>query len=149
MAQVKIRNAVIDDAPALADLSTQLGYPTRALQSANRLDAILGSKEQVVLVACLSDGSVVGWVHVFLTLRIESDPFAEVGGFVVSEQHRGQGIGRSLLEEVEAWVIRHGIKNLRVRSRSTRIDAHAFYQRLGFTKTKNQTVFDKPIQASA
>lgn len=140
-----IRHAVSEDSAALAELSAELGYPSSAEQTASRLVAILSSDEHLVLVAGLADGSVIGWVHVFLALRVESDPFAELGGFVVTEQYRGQGIGRSLLHAAEEWVAGRGIGKLRVRSRSTRREAHAFYERLGFSRTKEQLVLDKSM----
>ncbi|MDJ0762851.1 MAG: GNAT family N-acetyltransferase [Myxococcota bacterium] len=146
MDDVKIRNAVLEDAASLADLSTKLGYASTSQQVADRLEVMLRSREHLVLVACFFDGSVVGWAHVFLARRIESETFSEIGGLVVTEQYRGQGIGRSLLGAAENWGRGKGIKRLRVRSRSTRHDAHAFYKQLGFSLTKEQWVLDKPIE---
>ena len=74
---------------------------------------------------------------------------SELGGFVVTEQYRGRGIGRALLMAAEGWVRSLGIKKLRVRVRSTRHDAQAFHQRLGFSRTKDQQVLDKRIEPSA
>lgn len=143
MDAVDIRRATMDDSSALADLSTQLGYPTSPIQSATRLGIILDSNEHAILVACLADGTVVGWVHVFLAFRVESDPFAEIGGFVVTEEFRRRRIGRCLLAAVEEWVLHTGITKLRVRCRSNRMDTHTFYKRVGFSESKQQHVFDK------
>lgn len=98
-----------------------------------------------MLVACLEDGSVVGWIHVYIAMRVESNPFGELGGFVVEENHRRRGIGSALLGAAETWLTGRGIETLRVRSRSTRVDAHAFFEQAGFSMTKDQRVFDKPI----
>jgi len=149
MDAINIRLAAMDDSSALADLSTQLGYPTSPVQSANRLGVILDAKEHAILVACLDDGAVVGWLHVFLAFRVESDPFAEIGGFVVNEEFRRRGIGRSLLAAAEEWAIQRGIKKLRVRSRSNRTDTHTFYKRLGFSQSKQQHVFDQSLKTDA
>ena len=149
MDQVEIRNASLGDAAALADLSTQLGYTSSSQQALDRLAVILRSSEHFVLVGSLPDGVVIGWVHVFITLRIESDPFSEIGGFIVAEQHRSRGIGRTLLVAAEDWVRSRGLKKLRVRVRSTRRDAQAIYQQLGFSRTKDQHVLDKLIESSA
>lgn len=149
MDAVDIRSATMDDSSALADLSTQLGYPTSTIQSANRLGLILDSNEHAILVACLTNGTVVGWVHVFLAFRVESDQFAEIGGFVVKEEFRRRGIGRCLLAAAEEWVIQSGITKLRIRSRSNRVDTHTFYERLGFSKSKQQHVFDKSLKTDA
>ena len=146
MDAVYIRSATMDDSSALADLSTELGYPTSPIQSANRLGVILDSKEHAILVACLADSTVVGWVHVFLAFRVESDPFAEIGGFIVKKEFRRQEIGRCLLAAVEEWVIQNGITRLRIRSRSNRVDTHTFFERFGFSKSKQQHVFDKSLK---
>ncbi len=144
-----IRVATLDDAQAIAGLCSQLGYPTTPPQSAARLTAVVRSDGHAVLVACLSDGLVVGWAHVFLALRIESNTFAELGGFVVAEAHRGLGIGRALLAAAEEWCVEQGVFKLRVRTRSGRVDARAFYEGFGFALAKKQHVYDKRLGPSA
>ena len=140
-----IRPATPADAAALADLSAQLGYPTAAAQSAARLTLLLERDDHTVLVACADDGAVVGWVHVFVMNLIESEPFTDLGGLVVAATHRGQGVGRALVAAAEAWTADRGLSKLRVRTRSTRTAAHAFYEHLGFTLTKEQRIYDKSV----
>ncbi|MBU1050150.1 GNAT family N-acetyltransferase [Candidatus Bipolaricaulota bacterium] len=146
--QGEIRNASLADADSIAKLSVQLGYPSSAQQTIKRLSKILGSREHLVLVACLPDHIVIGWMHVFIALRVESNPFAEIGGFGVAEELRGRGVGRSLLEAADKWVKDHGIAKMRVCTRSTRSDAQGFYQRLGFIQTKEQHVYDRAIDSA-
>ncbi len=43
------------------------------------------------LVAEDKDKNVIGWIHVFIAVRIESETFAEIGGLVVNENIRGYG----------------------------------------------------------
>ena len=144
---MKIRKALLEDAPQLAELSSQFGYPTTTLQSKDRLGILLKSNEHVVLVACNPVNKVVGWVHIFMALRLESDGFAEIGGIVVSEEYRGSGIGKDLLKASGKWAADNGVQKLRIRSRSTRSDTHAIFEHLGFEKTKEQYVFDKQIDS--
>ena len=87
--RIVVREAQAADAEVLTGLSAELGYPSSPQAVADRLERVLADGEQCVLVACLPDGAAVGWIHVFVALRIESDPFAEIGGFVVSEDFRG------------------------------------------------------------
>ncbi len=148
MERIVIRPAGEDDAPAIAGLSGQLGYPSSVADSAERLKTVLGSTEHGVFAACDGD-DVVGWVHVFLALRVESGPFAELGGFVVSASHRRRGVGRALLAAAEDWAASRGVRKLRVRSRLEREDARAFYENLGFSVTKAQRVFDKCLPQEA
>lgn len=95
------------------------------------------------MFAAYLDDQVVGWVHVFLAQRIESEPFAELGGLVVAESHRRHGIGGRLLGRAEEWSVGCGAAKLRVRVRYGRDKARTFYQNLGFTLEKEQGVFDK------
>ncbi len=140
-----IRTAVASDTSALAALSAELGYPDAADGLEERLASALASSEHAVLVATLSNGEVAGWIHVFSALRVESQRFAELGGFVVAAAYRRCGLGRRLLDAAEAWARDRGFSRLRVRSRLERTDAKAFYERMGFAETKVQRAMDKPL----
>ena len=141
---MNIRQAIASDAAALAALSTQLGYPSTAEEIAGRLDVLGGRPGNGVLVA--EDGSgVVGWLHVSGMYLLESPSFAEVLGLVVDEAHRGKGIGKQLLDDAARWAADRGFDRLRVRSNVIREDAHRFYEREGFRRTKTQVVLDRPL----
>jgi predicted N-acetyltransferase YhbS len=142
---VDVRPARIDDAPALAALSEQLGYPTPVAGCVERLRTLLAADRHEVLVACSSCGEVLGWVHVFVALRVQSEPFAELGGLVVAASEHGRGIGRRLVEHAGVWAAHHAAVKLRVRSRTSRQAAHGFYARLGFIRTKEQLVLDRRL----
>jgi GNAT superfamily N-acetyltransferase len=139
-----IRPAEPADAPALADLATQLGYPSTAEQIAARLADVTPRPENAVLVAA-ADGAVVGWIHVAGHHGIETDPFAQILALVVDERHRGGGTGAALVEAASAWAGRGGFRTLRVRSNVVRERTHRFYERLGFARLKTQVAFARPI----
>lgn len=149
MMSVAVRRATVEDAGAIAGLSGELGYPATVEQCQARLRALLGADDHVVLVACDDDGGVVAWVHAFVALRVEYEPFIEISGFVVAEPLRGRGVGKRLLAAIETWVLERGITQLRVRSRSDRVAARAFYAGLGFARTKEQNVFDKWVKSDS
>lgn len=142
---MNIREAQNEDAAALARLSAELGYPATSSQVDARLRQVMESSGHCVMVAFDPQGGVHGWVHVFIAPRVESDLFAELGGLVVAEGARGQGIGRGLVEAAARWTQTQGVDTLRVRTRSDRRGAHAFYERLGFERTKVQRVYSKPL----
>jgi GNAT superfamily N-acetyltransferase len=142
-----IRSARFEDAPAIAVLATQLGYPTSAEQAEVRLHDVLNRPDGAVLVAEGEDGTAVGWIQVAGAYRVANDPYAEIVAMVVDESHRSQGIGAELVETAIDWAGRNGFGTVRVRSNVVRERTHAFYERLGFRRTKTQVVFVRPIRS--
>ena len=129
-----IRDARAADAEAIAGLLTQLGYPSDADAVESRLHR-LGIVGDRVVVAEL-DGAVVGLAHLQVTPAIERDrPAGKVGALVVDTAHRGQGVGRALVEAVEAEARRRGCELLFLTTSERREDAHEFYERLGLEHT--------------
>jgi GNAT superfamily N-acetyltransferase len=143
--RIALRTAGFEDAEQIARLATQLGYPSSVEQVRARMERITSENLGRVIVAVDERGSVIGWTHVFVAHRMESEPFAEIGGLVVDEGHRNRGVGRILLEEAERWTMASGVSILRVRSNMIRRDAHRFYERAGYSCQKTQGVFDKHL----
>lgn len=140
-----IRTALPSDAAAIAEFSTQLGYPVDVVRVTSDLAAMVDSCDHQVFVAVTAEGQVIGWVHVFVSLRLASGSFAELGGLVVAESHRRQGVGRALTERAEQWAQTNGLGRLRVRTRQERADAHRFYEMCSYEKVKSQVVLDKAL----
>lgn len=138
---MNIRHAIDSDAAALAALSTQLGYPARPEEAAERLSA-LGAG---ALLVAEEDGAVLGWIHVCGIRFFQSPPFAEIVGLVVDETARGRGVGKLLVQAAAGWAAEQGYGKLRVRSNVVREDAHRFYEREGFQRVKTQAVFDRRL----
>jgi GNAT superfamily N-acetyltransferase len=141
--EIRIRTAIRDDAASLATLSEQLGYITSEEEILKRLPKLHRMEEHTVFVAISQDDSVLGWIHVFVSHRLVLEPFADLGGFVVAEGHRSQGIGERLLCKAEEWAVKMGLDTLRIRARSSRERAHHFYSRMGYQLSKEQKVFEK------
>jgi GNAT superfamily N-acetyltransferase len=137
---MKIRPAHPEDAAAVADLATQLGYPTTPEQAETRLRDLETRPESAVLAA-EENGAVIGWIQVVGAHRVDSEPYAEIAALVVDVAHRGGGIGAELVAAADDWAVRHGFRTLRVRSNVVRERTHAFYERLGFARTKSQVIF--------
>ena len=135
----------ITDAPTVADLATQLGYPSTASQIERRLDALEGTPDASVLVAEGPDGAVLGWIHVFATRHLESDPGAEIGGLVVDEAARSRGVGSALVTAAEAWAKGRGFEMVSVRSNVIRLEAHEFYKSRGYEVQKSQFKLRKKL----
>ena len=139
-----IRDALTEDAAMINRLSIQLGYPISETATSQNLKAILQNEDEIVYVA-LHEKEMIGWIHIFYTLRLESGSFCEIGGLVVAEKYRNKGVGRMLIEQAKLWCISRKILSLRLRSNVKRLRAHEFFLHLGFRQTKQQNVFEISI----
>jgi GNAT superfamily N-acetyltransferase len=139
--QVSIREMRPEDAGTIAMLSNQLGYQLSPQETEDQIAAVLSDKDHCAFVALAEDG-ILGWIHGFKAIRIETKPFIEIGGLVVDENLRGKGIGRKLVDRIQEWCVEKDINKLRVRCQTKRAGAHIFYSRLGFRETKEQKVFE-------
>ena len=143
--KLKIRRAKSADAPRLAVLTGELGYPATAAQIRERLRRIQPASQNAVFVADSAKDGVVGWLHVSRDALLESDVRAEVNGLVVAEGQRSLGAGARLLAAAEDWARKHGCKGMSVRSNVVRKRAHQFYERHGYEHYKTQKSFRKPL----
>ncbi|MBN8599161.1 MAG: GNAT family N-acetyltransferase [Planctomycetes bacterium] len=135
-----IREALPSDSSALSVLSTQLGYPvtpevmhTRLTHTPDANRALFVAEQSNQVLAALEVATMFAW---------ESGDWAEIRGLVVLETARSQGIGAALVDHAKQWTRAKGHTKLRVRTNETRTRTHQFYERLGFTKTKSQRVYD-------
>jgi GNAT superfamily N-acetyltransferase len=138
----------LEDAPDLAALSTQLGYPASADEIAGRLSRLLSRAEHLLRVAESPGGEVIGWVHAEERQILESPAWCEIMGLVVDAAHRDRGAGRALVEAVEAWARERGLRTVKVRSNVTREESHPFYLRLGYARSKTQHVYLKSARGA-
>jgi GNAT superfamily N-acetyltransferase len=142
--ELKIRRAKQADAPQIAVLAGQLGYPATMPEMRKRLLGIKPASLHAVFVADALQDGVIGWVHVSKQPLLEVEIRAEVNGLVVEGQ-RSLGAGALLLATAEDWARKHGCKSMSVRSNVIRERAHRFYERNGYEHYKTQKSFRKPL----
>jgi GNAT superfamily N-acetyltransferase len=134
-----------EDAAALTELCRQLGYRATTEVLARRL-AVLGARvDHWICVARDQRNTPQGWIHIFVTHHLQSEPYAEIGGMVVAEGRRSAGLGAALLAAAENWARGRGMNRIRVRSNAVRDRAHRFYERKGYARVKTQHVFEKRL----
>src|SRR5436190_15798975 len=117
-----------------------MGYLASSDEMKERIEALRRLADYVVYVACIT-GAVVGWIDVGISCHLQSEPRAEIGGLVVSADLRGRGIGRHLITRAENWARQRGLRGMVVRSQIAREEAHNFYLREGYARTKTSAVF--------
>ena len=140
-----VRPAAPADAPRMAVLSTALGYPVDAATLEQRLVRLLGRPDDVVLVAEMPPGLVVGWIHGAEHNLLEGERRCEILGLVVDAGHRKRGAGRRLVDAVERWALARGLALMSVRSNVVRTESHPFYERLGYVREKTQHAYRRRL----
>jgi GNAT superfamily N-acetyltransferase len=139
------RRARASDAPRLAELSGQLGYPTTAAEMTKRMRKLKPASQNALFVAESPDAGVIGWTHVSVTHLVEVGTRAELNGLIVAEERRSLGAGAQLLEAAEDWARKHDCPSMSVRSNVTRDRAHKFYERQDYEHYKTQKAFRKTL----
>jgi N-acetylglutamate synthase-like GNAT family acetyltransferase len=132
---VLLRNATEADVTHVESLLAELGYPPKDGDIRHRLRRSLHSDTSRVLLA-QSASQVIGLVSVELVPYFPNgSTICRVTGLVVSTRHRGRGIGEKLLTGVADFARERHCSGIEITSAEHRLDAHRFYQRLGFSRT--------------
>jgi PhnO protein len=143
--EIFVRAMQPSDADRVAILAAQLGYKRPEDAIRQWIEKLLPrAGEQAAFVACI-EAKVCGWIEISIQYRIQSEPFALIGGLIVDQDVRSRGIGRILCAHAERWSQERNLRMIRVTSRSTRTDAHRFYLSTGFHATKTSAVFEKTL----
>jgi GNAT superfamily N-acetyltransferase len=142
---VQIRPPRAADAEQLGALNRELGYATDIAELVSRIDRLSGLEEHFVAVAEI-DGTVVGWVQAEHRFSMESGDKAELVGLIVGAAARRSGVGRLLVQAAENWARDRGLQSMVVRSNVIRPESHSFYRQIGYSQSKTQHVYAKPLQ---
>ena len=142
-AAVEIREARPEDAVVIAELMSTLGYPTNPAAMAARLDRISAHADHMTLVAEL-EGRVVGMAGLVFGLYYEHDgAYMRIAALSVAPDATRRGVGRTLLEAAERKGRERGARACLLNSGNHRIEAHRFYERMGFAS--RGMAFHKPL----
>jgi GNAT superfamily N-acetyltransferase len=131
---IHIRHWAPTDLEALARLNTELGYPTTVEATTEQM-AIIATLNNYVTAVAEVDGQVVGYVGFVNNYFWEqSGHFIRIQALVVQEACRKFGVGKQLIEYVEAHARSIGAKLLVLNcsNRESRAAAHRFYPSVGF-----------------
>lgn len=136
---VRYRPAVRSDLPQVARLLREImehhavAPPAEADLSAC-IDTIFASKDHLFLVADQS-GQVLGMCALLFSMSTWSAaPTCEIQDLIVTNAHRGQGLGRGLVDAASRLAQERGCARVFMLAEYWNLDAHAFYRRLGLTE---------------
>ena len=145
MSEIKIRNAVADDAAALSEIysyyventAITFEYTTPTLEEFRA--RIIKTLEKYPYIVAELDKRIVGYAYAGNFVGREAYKFSAELTIYLDKNYRGQGIGRKLYSELENDLKLRGIKNLyscigypEVEDECLTLASVKFHERLGF-----------------
>ena len=143
-----IRAAAENDGPELSRLLTALGHPTTA-EGVQELWSQWAEAGNRAFVVAEPSGRLLGLVNLHrMVVLHRPKPVGRITALVVDPTIRGRGIGRSLVAAAESELYGAGCGLIEITSNNRLVDAHGFYEHLGYTRTsirlaKDLSSFDK------
>ena len=147
---IPVRRAMLSDSRQIAECLAELGYGTSAEFVAERLDALADSATDATFVAMRPLGGPprrlilgVASVHL-LPLFHAPGNLARLTALAVRREAQGLGVGRALVEAVEAFAWQADCRRLEVTSGDHRPGAHDFYRALGYVEDERRFIKRAP-----
>jgi ribosomal protein S18 acetylase RimI-like enzyme len=128
---VALRPATVADAPRIAALFTDEGYPV----GASAIEARLGrfSTDESSVIVADHDGEILGFIAIHVVPRFEHDEsIVRIVALVVDSTVRERGIGRVLMAEAERIGQEHDAAFVEVTAGHHRPAARHLYETLGY-----------------
>jgi len=142
---VKVRQATLDDVPALVALFQELDRmqsdwrvftprPGFYDEVGAKYREAMNTENAVVLVA-EDDGEVVGMAYgeVRVPSRFSDERAMELSGVVVRAGYRGRGVGQALVKEAARFAKEIGVEWIELKTFAPNQGAMAFWEGMGFT----------------
>jgi len=131
---VNIRRATPEDAHELHRLN-EIFSGEWSNSSEGIADSLRMNDREAVYVADV-ENQLVGFScgQIFRSMCYPS-PYAEITELFVSEEYRRQGIGRRLMEHMEADLRKRGVNHFHILTLEKNISAQALYRSLGYKET--------------
>ena len=136
-----LRNITIFDAQEIQSISNfELGYDVnldivkkqiRKLTNDNKHNIIIGFENE-------QPRKIIGFVHAELYESLYMDTGLNILGLAVDSNFQGQGIGKKLMNYIEDYALKNNISYIRLNSNVRRIEAHKFYESIGYVCDKTQ-----------
>lgn len=142
---MKVRQATLDDVPALVALFQELDRmqsdwrvftprPGFYDEVGAKYREAMNTENAVVLVA-EDDGEVVGMAYgeIRVPSRFSDERAMELSGVVVRAGYRGRGVGQALVKEAARFAKEIGVEWIELKTFAPNQGAMAFWEGMGFT----------------
>lgn len=143
---MKIREVQIVDAEALQKINEEsLRYQLPIDAVKKQLETLILSPTNQLFIAEI-DGQVVGYVQVSEYLSTYASKLGNIMALAVDQHFQGYGVGKRLMETAENWSKSIGAIGVRLNSGEERVEAHKFYEHIGYQKKKYQANLYKALK---
>lgn len=127
-------------------------WPDSAPDNEHDKQTLLNAPERYrVLIFTHENGDALGFAEASIRTDYvngtHSSPVAFLEGLYVRPTHRGQGIARQLVADVQQWAEAMGCTELASDARLDNQVSHAMHKALGFAETERVVYFLKPLRA--
>lgn len=128
-----IRRATKDDTEAIANLYRELNTLSPVSVLPERIEAVANSDNTHLLV-CDDGDDIIATALVCLCqdVMFDNQPFALVENVVVSADYKREGIGKSMMDHIEAFCVEQDCSKIMLQTSSKNRDARDFYTAMGY-----------------
>lgn len=129
----QFRKATASDANAIADLYKALA-PNAPINVLPEHITEIANDKNTYLIVCDTGNDIIATALVSLCrdVMFTRQPFAVIENVIVSNDHQRKGIGKSLLDHIEAFCLATNCSKIMLLSGSNNSNAHDFYAAMGY-----------------
>ena len=141
-----IREINISDAEAIQKIcKTVLGYDVDISTVSNQIKKLSCDNKNHILAVYEDENTkkVIGFVHAQVYESVYSDTGLNILGLAVDPKFQGNGVGKKLMYYIEKYALDNNMAFIRLNSANYRLEAHKFYENIGYTSDKLQKRFIK------
>lgn len=136
-----LRNITILDANEIQKISNfELGYDVDLDIVKKQIEKLTNDNKHNIIIGFENEQTrkIVGFVHAELYESLYMDTGLNILGLAVDSNFQGQGIGKKLMSAIEDYALKNNISFIRLNSNVRRVEAHKFYESIGYICDKTQ-----------
>ena len=136
-----LRNITIFDAQEIQSISNfELGYDVDLDIVKKQIEKLTNDNKHNIIIGFENEQTrkIIGFVHVELYESLYMDTGLNILGLAVDSNFQGQGIGKKLMSSIEDYALKNNISYIRLNSNVRRVEAHKFYESIGYVCDKTQ-----------
>ena len=136
-----LRNITILDANEIQKISNfELEYDVDLDIVKKQIEKLTNDNKHNIIIGFENEQTrkIIGFVHAELYESLFMETGLNILGLAVDSNFQGQGIGKKLMSSIEDYALKNNISFIRLNSNVRRVEAHKFYESIGYICDKTQ-----------